>query len=108
MYVIGAHSTQFKKWLELTNKQLAREALLGVLEDAGWRNGDQIENAYFSNCGMGVLWNQDLVRGHCVFAPLVEERALPGTDSYHQRGGGLCKRVACVSSGLEGHFERAS
>ena len=98
VYVIGAHSTQFKKWLDLTNKQLAREALLGVLEDAGWRNGDQIENAYFSNCGMGVLWNQDLVRGHCVFAPLVEE------GLYPERIPIINVEGACASGSLAFHL----
>jgi acetyl-CoA acetyltransferase len=76
-YVIGSYSTQFKKWPDLTNKQLTREAFVGVLQDAGWQNGEAIENAYFSNCGMGVLWNQDSVRGHCVFAPLVEDGIYP-------------------------------
>jgi len=77
VYVIGAYSTQFKKWVEKTNKELARDALVGVLKDAGMENGDLIENAYFSNCGMGVLWNQDCVRGHCTFAPMVEEGLFP-------------------------------
>jgi acetyl-CoA acetyltransferase len=77
VYVIGAFSTQFKKWVEKSNKDLARDAYLGVLEDAGMDNGDLIENAYFSNCGMGVLWNQDCVRGHCTFSPLVEEGLFP-------------------------------
>ncbi len=98
VYVIGAYSTQFKKWLDLTNKRLAREALLGVLEDAGWQNGDQIENAYFSNCSMGVLWNQDLVRGHCVFAPLVEE------GFYPERIPIINVEGACASGSLAFHL----
>ena len=76
-YIIGAYCTQFKKWTEKSNKELARDGLLGVLEDAGMPTGDAIENAYFANSGMGVLWNQDCVRGHCTFAPLVEEGLFP-------------------------------
>jgi len=77
VYLIGAYSTQFKKWVDKSNKELARDALVGVLEDAGMEAGDPIENAYFSNCGMGVLWGQDMVRGHCIFAPMVEEGLFP-------------------------------
>jgi acetyl-CoA acetyltransferase len=98
VYVIGTYSTQFKKWLDLTNKQLTREAFCGVLEDAGWQNGDPIENAYFSNCGMGVLWNQDLVRGHCVFAPLVEE------GLYPERVPVINVEGACASGSLAFHM----
>jgi acetyl-CoA acetyltransferase len=77
VYLIGAYSTQFKKWVDKSNKELARDAFVGVLEDAGMQSGDAIENAYFSNCGMGIIWNQDCVRGHCTFAPMVEEGLFP-------------------------------
>ena len=77
VYVIGVFSTRFKKWPEKSNKELARDALVGVLNDAGVDTGEKIENAYFSNCGMGLIWDQDLVRGHCTFAPLVEEGLFP-------------------------------
>ncbi|MGA2400799.1 MAG: thiolase family protein [Syntrophobacteraceae bacterium] len=97
-YVIGAYSTQFKKWVDLTNKQLARQAFVGVLEDAGWQKGEEIENAYFSNCGMGVLWNQDLVRGHCIFAPLVEE------GLYPERVPVINVEGACASGSLAFHL----
>jgi len=97
-YVIGSYSTQFKKWPDLTNKQLAREALVGVLQDAGWQTGEAIQNAYFSNCGMGVLWNQDSVRGHCVFAPLVEECLYP------ERVPVINVEGACASGSLAFHM----
>lgn len=97
-YVIGSYSTQFKKWPDLTNKQLAREALVGVLEDVAWQSGEAIQNAYFSNCGMGVLWNQDCVRGHCVFAPLVEE------GLYPERVPVINVEGACASGSLAFHM----
>lgn len=77
VYVIGAHSTRFGKWHDKTCKQLTRDALLGVLKDAALDDAHGIESAFFSNCTMGVLWNQDLVRGHCMFAPMVEEGLFP-------------------------------
>lgn len=98
VYVIGSYSTQFKKWPDLSNKQLAREAFVGVLQDAGWQNGEAIQNAYFSNCGMGVLWNQDSVRGHCVFAPLVEE------GIYPERVPVINVEGACASGSLAFHL----
>jgi acetyl-CoA acetyltransferase len=97
-YVIGSYSTQFKKWPDLTNKQLAKEALVGVLKDVGWQSGEPIQNAYFSNCGMGVLWNQDSVRGNCVFAPLVEECLYP------ERVPVINVEGACASGSLAFHM----
>ncbi len=97
-YVIGVYSTQFKRWPELTNKQLARQAFTGVLEDVGWQSGEHIENAYFSNCGMGVLWDQDSVRGNCMFAPLVEE------GLYPERVPVINVEGACSSGSLAFHL----
>ncbi len=77
VYVIGAYSTRFKKWPDKSGKELTRDALVGVLEDAGLDEANMIESAFFSNCGMGVIWDQDLVRGHCMFAPMVEEGLFP-------------------------------
>ena len=98
VYIIGAYSTQFKRWPELTNKQLTRNAFVGVLEDAGWPKGEQIENGYFSNCGMGVLWDQDAVRGNCMFAPLVEE------GLYPERVPVINVEGACASASLAFHL----
>lgn len=78
VYVIGAYSTKFQKWPEKSGKELTRNAFLGVLQDAQLNNYEAIESAYFSNCGMGLIWDQDLVRGHCMFSPLVEEGLFPG------------------------------
>lgn len=77
VYIIGAYSTKFQKWPDKSGKELTRDALLGVLEDAALSDGAVIESAYFSNCGMGVIWDQDLVRGHCMFAPMVDEGLFP-------------------------------
>ena len=76
VYIIGSYSTQFKKWLELSFKDLVREAYLGVLQDAAMENGDGIKFAYFGNCVMNE-WGQDTVRGQVCFIPLVRERLFP-------------------------------
>jgi acetyl-CoA acetyltransferase len=77
VYVIGSYSTRFKKWLDKSTKDLTRDAYLGVLEDAGMKDGADLEFAWFSNCSMGTLWEQDLVRGHVSMSPLVEEGLFP-------------------------------
>ena len=76
VYVIGSYSTQFKKWPERSFKDLVREAYMGVLEDVGWKNGDEIQFGYFGNCGMHV-WGQGSIRGQVCFIPLVREGLFP-------------------------------
>ena len=77
VYVLGAYSTRFKKWLEKSMKELTRDAYMGVLEDASMKDGRDIEFAWFGNCSMGTLWDQDIIRGHVCMSPLVEEGLFP-------------------------------
>lgn len=77
VYMVGAFTTPFKKWPDNSGKDLTRDALSGALKDAGMDDGGAIESVYFSNCGMGVIWGQDLLRGHCMFAPMVDEGLFP-------------------------------
>jgi acetyl-CoA acetyltransferase len=76
VYVVGAYSTQFKKWPEKSFKDLTRDAYLGVLEDAKFENGDEIQFAWYGNCFMGY-WNQMSIRGQVCFIPLVREGLFP-------------------------------
>jgi len=75
-YIIGTYSTRFKKWPEKSHKDLTRDAYLGVLEDAGMTNGDQIEFAWFGNSSMAG-WGQPSIRSQVCFSPLVEEGLFP-------------------------------
>ncbi|MFC1824148.1 thiolase family protein [Thermodesulfobacteriota bacterium] len=77
VYIIGSYSTPFKKWLDKSMKDLTRDAYLGVLEDAGLKDGKDIEFSWFGNCAMGSLWDQDCIRGHICMSPLVEEGLFP-------------------------------
>ena len=77
VYVIGAYSTRFQKWPDKSGKDLTRDALVCVLQDAQLDDAGIVESAYFSNCGMGTIWGQDMVRGHCMFAPMGEEGRFP-------------------------------
>lgn len=76
VYLIGAASTRFGKRPEDDFRALAREAYDGVLADAGLEGGDDIEFAWFGNCGMGA-WGQACIRGQVTFAPLVAEGRFP-------------------------------
>jgi len=77
VYVIGSYSTQFKKWIDKSMKDLTRDTYLGVLKDAAMKDGRDIEFAWFGNCAMGNLWEQDIVRGHVCMSPLVEDGLFP-------------------------------
>ena len=76
VFVIGVHSTQFKKWPEKTFKDLTRDTYLGVLADAGLETGRDIQFAWFGNCSMGN-WGQTNIRGQVCFAPLVKDDLFP-------------------------------
>jgi acetyl-CoA acetyltransferase len=76
VFLLGAFSTQFKKWPEKSFKQLTREAYLGCLADAGLPDGAGIEFAWFGNCGMHT-WGQSSIKGQVCFIPLVQEKLFP-------------------------------
>ncbi len=79
-YIVGAYSTQFKRWPDRSYRDLAREAYLGALGDAGLGDGpgagDDIGLAWFSNCGMWAE-GQGSIRGQVCFTPLVREGLFP-------------------------------
>ena len=73
-FIVGVHSTPFRKWPEQTFRELAETALSGVLEDAGLESGSGIEHITFANCAMGT-WGQSNVRGQsCLSAAAREGR----------------------------------
>ena len=76
VYMIGSYTTQFKKHPDKTFHDLAREAYLGTLKDAGMKDGRDIESGWLGNCGMG-FWGQNSIRGQALFQPLVEEGLFP-------------------------------
>ena len=76
VHILGAFSTRFGKRPEDSFRDLAREAYLGALADAGLESGEDIEFAWFGNCGMGA-YGQACIRGQVCFAPLVAEGLFP-------------------------------
>ena len=98
VYIIGSYSTRFQKRLDESGKDLTRKALVGCLKDAELTDAGAVRSAFFSNSGMGVLWNQDSLRGHCVFAPLVEEGIFPERIPIFNVEGG------CASGSMAFHL----
>ena len=76
VYLIGTSCTPFGKSADQSFQDLTRAAYEGALSDAGLSNGDQIEQAWFGNCGL-AQWGQAGIRGQVCFTPLVESGRFP-------------------------------
>lgn len=75
-FIIGAYTTQFKKWPNRNFEDLTREAYQGALADAELPDGSNIECTWFGNCAMHT-WGQASVRGQVCFFPLIQEGLYP-------------------------------
>jgi acetyl-CoA acetyltransferase len=75
-FVVGSFATAFGKLPHKSHKDLARQAYLGVLADAGLADGRDIGMAWFGNCGM---WTdgQGSIRGHVCLEPLTHDGLFP-------------------------------
>lgn len=76
VYLIGSYSSEFRKWPDASHKDLARQAYLGVLNDAGGLDPSAIEGTWFGNCGMWID-GQGSIRGQVCMTPLVREGLFP-------------------------------
>ena len=76
VYVIGSYTTAVKRYPDKTHRDLVREAVLGVLEDAGFENGQQIESIWSGTATMGN-WGQHNICGQVVLTPLISAGILP-------------------------------
>jgi len=75
-WLIGAFSTAFARRPGDSVKALTREAVMGVLADAGMDDALDVEAAWFGNCGMWVD-GQGSIRGQVCLTPLVREGVFP-------------------------------
>lgn len=76
VYIIGTACTAFGKRPNDSFKDLAREAYVRALTDAGLVDGREIQNAWFGNCGMGSFGQRN-IRGQVCFTPLVRDGLFP-------------------------------
>jgi acetyl-CoA acetyltransferase len=75
-YVIGVYSTAFGRFAHRSFRDLTREAVLGVIGDAGLDSGETIESLWFGNVLMDY-WGQHSTRGQFCTVPLEQEGILP-------------------------------
>jgi acetyl-CoA acetyltransferase len=76
VYVIGSFSTAFGRWAAKDHRALAKDAVLGVLQDAGLADGSALGQAYFGNCLMHMI-GQTMIRGQTCLSDLMEQGVLP-------------------------------
>lgn len=76
VYVIGVSCTPFGKYPDKSFKDLTREAFSEVMADTGVDIAQQIEQAWFGNCGMGTFGQRN-IRGQVCFTPLVRDGLFP-------------------------------
>lgn len=76
VWIIGTHSTAFGKLPDAGFKDLTRETVLGVAEDAGIDLHD-VEFAYLGNCLAGAGFGMDSIRGQSWMLEMVDEGLFP-------------------------------
>ena len=59
---IAKYDDAARQALTMNREDLAREAYLGTLKDAGMKTGADIESGWLGNCGM-VFWGQNSISG---------------------------------------------
>jgi acetyl-CoA acetyltransferase len=86
VYVIGAHTIKFGRYLEKSIKDLAAETVIPCLKEAGLDKKD-IQALWFSNSGWGYAKGQDCIRGQVAMRPLGIE-SIPMTNVENACAGG--------------------
>jgi acetyl-CoA acetyltransferase len=76
VYVIGSFSTAFGRWAAKDHRALAKDAVLGVLQDAGLADGSALGQAYFGSCLMHMI-GQTMIRGQTCLSDRMEQAVLP-------------------------------
>lgn len=74
-YIIGSFSTAFGRMPQTTFPDLTRQAVTGVVADAGLTDGTDIGSVWFGNVLMDY-WGQHSTRGQFSLIPLIEEGLL--------------------------------
>lgn len=102
VYIVGAHTIKFGKYLDRSIKDLTAEAVMGVLKDAGL-DKRALQSAWFANSGWGDSGYQHCIRGQVALRPLgiddlpitnVENACAGGSTAFHGAwkdvAGGFC------------------
>lgn len=86
VYVIGADTIKFGKYLDKSIKDLAATTVVKSLKDASLEK-DAIQAVWFSNSGWGRAKGQDTIRGQVALRPMGIE-AIPITNVENACAGG--------------------
>src|SRR4030042_3529743 len=86
VYVIGAHTIKFGRYLDKSSKDLAADTVIPCLKEAGLDKKD-IQALWFSNSGWGYAKGQDCIRGQVAMRPLGIE-SIPMTNVENACAGG--------------------
>jgi acetyl-CoA acetyltransferase len=91
VYVIGAHTIKFGKYLDKSVKDLAASTVTPCLKETGLDKKD-IQALWFSNSGWGRNKGQDTIRGQVALRPMgieaipianVENACAGGSTAFH-------------------------
>lgn len=97
-YVLGVYATQFGRRPQTDMRQLAREAFVGALSDAGLSDGLHIDATWFGSCLM-TYWGQDATKGTACLAPLIRDGMLSdNAPIINVEGGCATGSLALVSA----------
>ncbi len=86
VYVIGAHTIKFGKYLDKSIKDLAASTVIPCLKEAGL-DKKNIQALWFSNSGWGYSKGQDCIRAQVALRPIGIE-AIPMTNVENACAGG--------------------
>lgn len=75
VYIIGSYSSAFGRFPDKSFRDLTREAVMGVLKDAGLDSGECIQSVWFGNVLMDY-WGQHSTRGQFALIPLLQAGVL--------------------------------
>jgi acetyl-CoA acetyltransferase len=86
VYVIGAHTIKFGKYIDKSIKDLAADTVISCLKEAGLDKKD-IQALWFSNSGWGYSKGQDCIRAQVALRPMGIE-SIPMTNVENACAGG--------------------
>lgn len=108
VYIIGAHTIRFGKYLDKTVPQLAEMTVIPCLADAGLEKKD-IRALYFANSAWGEYKRQSCIRGQVAVRPIgidgipitnVENACAGGSTAFHHAWLGVASGLHDVTMAL--------
>ncbi|MEY4581442.1 MAG: hypothetical protein RL701_6145 [Pseudomonadota bacterium] len=108
VFIVGVYTTRFARYLERSIKDLAGEAVRGVLTDASL-DKTALQTVFFSNSGWGFNGYQHCIRGQVALRPLgigdvpitnVENACAGGSTALHSAWKDVASGACDVSLAL--------